>query len=400
MNVQEEFRNAQRLVLSAAYFGQPDVFDFVPIEELDPDLRPVARVLKDHAVPGEHMTLERLTSLCLRHAAGPANHDLWLAYPIASSDAVRRYGAAHGAVVIERSVRNALHRLESGVDAYDVLSDFQESTQGVAAPTSVGTSWTPFREVVQMQGVEESWVLPGLLAHGERLVLTGVEGWGKSLLLYQIALGAAWGVDPFGGGAIPRKRVLVLDVENWHETQVSSMVREVSNRYMRFVKDRSTPDFALMHQRTVDLANPSQRARFISGVADYKPDLLIMGSGYKLADANGDWRQIATAVQRTADQCRSDTGCAVLIETHAGHGFQGDRNGMRPDGSSYWLRWPEFGIGMSPKRDAVDPTGKRIERAVAIVKWRGDRAVGRRWPVGLRAGRDLHWVPWDPGDAL
>jgi hypothetical protein len=43
----------------------------------------------------------------------------------------------------------------------------------------------------------EDWVIPGLLAREDRLILTGAEGLGKMMLLRQIAVCAAAGLDPF-----------------------------------------------------------------------------------------------------------------------------------------------------------------------------------------------------------
>jgi hypothetical protein len=63
------------------------------------------------------------------------------------------------------------------------------------------------------------WLMPGLLERGDRLMITGYEGWGKSTLVRQIALGCASGVHPFTGESTEPVRVLFIDCEN-SETQL------------------------------------------------------------------------------------------------------------------------------------------------------------------------------------
>src|SRR5690606_2357350 len=58
------------------------------------------------------------------------------------------------------------------------------------------------------------WVIPGLLERGDRFILTGSEGLGKSVLFRQIAVGAAAGIHPFTQRRIDPNRVLYVDVEN------------------------------------------------------------------------------------------------------------------------------------------------------------------------------------------
>ena len=73
-----------------------------------------------------------------------------------------------------------------------------------------------------------------------------------------------------------------------------------------------------------------------------------------------------------------------------------DRNNMRPEGSSYWLRWPDFGYGMQPLRTT---NGSRLMRLGA---WRGDRATDREFPVAVKQGSVMPWTPIysDEWDAL
>lgn len=386
---------AQRLVLSCAYYGDPTIFETVPIDALDADLHPIARLLRRHCVPGERMTEERLRSLCA--GAGIAYRlERWIAYPVSVADATRAFAEARSRRDVFRGVTRAVQMIETGVDPLDAalpLGDVLARTvsAGGAAPVK------PLAEILGMWTGEPEWVIPGLLANRERVVITGVEGYGKSVLLVQLGLCAAWGLHPFDATPYPRQRVLVLDVENTHETQFAHLVRTVRDRIIRYPGvDPALPDFSLITSRTIDLLVPAQRARFLTTVREHAPDLLVMGSAYKMA--GGDFRESAAAIFSTIDQARAETGCAILLEAHTGHGFQNDRNGdMRPDGSSQWRRWPEFGFGLKPEPDAKDPiTGFPLAQHARLTEWRGSRSTGREWPKGLRPGSGLPWVVWEP----
>ena len=99
--------------------------------------------------------------------------------------------------------------------------------------------------------------------------------------------------------------------------------------------------------------------------------------------------QSFNAISRTVDRIRAETGAAVLLEAHTGHGFNNDRSkgsGMRPDGSSRWMRWPEYGMGMVPM-------GKRMSGVVELVPFRGARDASVQWPAGLKRDGVLPWTP-------
>lgn len=286
----------------------------------------------------------------------------------------------------------AKQHLDSGVDAWRVVDDLEANLHALQRPVSeVATPWWTWDEVLGMQDQVHPWVIPNLLGEGERLVVTGGEGYGKSTLIYQLVTGAAYGVSPIDPSVtFEPKRVMVLDVENWHETQVSEQARTMDVAYHRMAPD-VVPEMVLLKPRNIDLLQPGERRALMDAVDQFQPDLLFMGSGYKLVNANDDWRVMATTIQRVCDEARARSKCAVILETHAGHGFKGDRNGWRPDGSSYWLRWPEFGIGLAPRMDTP-------RRVVEMVKWRGDRVTDRLWPAAWMGGGSLPWTALAPDE--
>ena len=60
----------------------------------------------------------------------------------------------------------------------------------------------------------EVWVIPHLLERGDRLIWTGEEGLGKSMVSRQLAIGAAAGIHPFTDVLFEPQRVLFIDCEN------------------------------------------------------------------------------------------------------------------------------------------------------------------------------------------
>lgn len=379
---------AQCLVLSCAFHDGPGIWQDIPVDRLDEPYRGWAQAMQAIAARGDRVDVGTLTSECLRRGMTP---DLtrWMHGPVTRDRAVQAFTEAWGTNQIGMALAKAQRDIERGIDPWAVVDDLTADVHHVERPiTEEVQPWWTWNEVLRMTAEEDEWVLPGILAHGERTVFTGAEGYGKSTLIYQLAIGAAYGVSPLRmDERFDPQRVMVLDVENWHETQVRGQYVVMRRAYSR-VAPGLEPNMVLLKARTIDLMTPGHRRALIGAADRFQPDLLVMGSGYKLVDAVGDFRSEAIAVQRTADEIRARTGCATIIETHAGHGFQGDRNGWRPDGSSYWLRWPEFGIGLSPVET-------RQGRLIEAKKWRGDRATDRLWPAGWRSGAAIPWIGLD-----
>jgi len=232
----------------------------------------------------------------------------------------------------------------------------------------------------------EPFTIPKLLRKNERLVLTGSEGGGKSVFVYQLLTGAAFGVDTFTLDLCEPKRVMFIDVEN-NEFQtranldkVVPMLREQTGGFI--------PYWVWSKQRIVNLLASQDRAALLRRIAHHKPDILYMGTAYKLTETTDETHRSVRAIQSFVDRVRQEVECSVIIEHHAGHGMQNDRNGMRPEGSSYWLRWPDAGKGMVPKKHA-----RMSQRFMLLSSWRGDRMADREWPVALI---ESHGYPWRP----
>ena len=287
----------------------------------------------------------------------------------------------------------ALNRIQSNESQADEIAlDVQTEMALLPQPAVTNDdSWT-LQEIMSLKTVTHKFTIPDMLRRNERLVLTGTEGGGKSVFIYQILTGAAFGVDTLSMEQVEPQRVLFLDVEN-NEFQARANLDKIVP-VLRDMQPNVDPSWRSLKRRVVDLLATKDRADVIRRVVHYAPDILYMGTAYKLTDVTDETHRSVRAIQSVVDRIRQELDCTVIVEHHAGHGLQNNRNNMRPEGSSYWLRWPDFGYGMQP----LD-TGNN-GRLMRLVPWRGDRATDRMFPSALRQGSAMPWVPvyrdeWD-----
>ncbi|WP_446224947.1 AAA family ATPase [Nocardia sp. IBHARD005] len=248
-----------------------------------------------------------------------------------------------------------------------------------------------------------SWIIPGLLERMERIVLTGAEGGGKTVLCSQLACCMAAGVHPFTGeplGAGHRGiRVLVVDCENSPAQSrrrfrwMVSMVDAARTKHGLTATEWSDQMFIEMRPAGIDLLSPRDTAWLDRTVTATSPDLLVLGPLYKLHHANANDESAARELVWQLDLLREKHGFALLTEAHAGNASDGNGDRMmRPSGSSLFRRWSEFGFGL--RRAKNDPGRPRAE-LVDVVSWRGSREE-RAWPTQLQHGTTLPWMPADP----
>lgn len=228
------------------------------------------------------------------------------------------------------------------------------------------------------------WQIPGLIERGDRLLITGGEGSGKSVLSRQMAVCAAAGVHPFTSEHVDPLRVLLVDLENG-----TRHLRRALRGLWQHATDMGRPvgrGFLTVESRPsgIDLTGPEDRL-WLSRLCEHvHPDLLVIGPLYRMHAADMNAEEPARQLTRVIDGIRASVGCSVVLETHAPHGQNGMVRNLRPVGSSLFRRWPEFGYGLRPK-DSDDAV-------MSLVAWRGPRDE-RSFPPALARGGPQEW-PW------
>lgn len=265
--------------------------------------------------------------------------------------------------------------------ALDELQVIQRVARGKHEVLSVSAE-----DFLTNRAEEPTWVIPGLLAQQDRLVLTGSGGLGKSTLLWLISVCGAAGMDPFdwqGGVAYEPCRVLIADCENPRYDQqtrlwnLRKLIRSKGGDY----ENRLT---IAGEGNPMDLMDRPTAAALLATVEHDKPDLVYLGPFYKLHNDDPDKEITVKKVTNVIDQIRA-TGAAVIMEAHTGKDAR--RGGsMEPSGSNMWTWWPEFGVGMRLNPDAPEEM-----RHCRLERWRIDR-VTRSWPEAIETGGAWPWV--------
>jgi replicative DNA helicase len=282
-------------------------------------------------------------------------------------------------------------RLHNDVEAMDadplaIAKKALAAVQGVVDTIEAdGDITTPtLGEFLNSSDPEHDWVIPGLLERGDRMVLTGAEGLGKSFLQRQLAVCAAAGIHPFNRSRIKPQRVLYVDCENG-PVKLRRALRGLVNQATLLGEDPRERMFLEPVPSGLDLTRPEDEAWLVRRVSAIQPALLFIGPIYRLHADDPNKEEPARKVTQVLDRCRSAANCALVAEAHAGHGYAQSDRPLRPTGTSLWLRWPEFGYGMQPAEGH-----NSIQRRVAFKAWRGDREE-RDWPSALRSGGPLPW---------
>lgn len=236
---------------------------------------------------------------------------------------------------------------------------------------------------------EPDWLIPGLIARGDRTLITAGEGVGKSMITRQLCLCAAAGMHPFTFARIEPRRVLIVDCEN-NARQTRMNIAPIANiiEGSGFAFDRRLS--LRVRPEGLDLTRPADAGWLLRLAEKLQPDILAVGPLYRLHNANPNDEGPARAVAAALDAVRIRADCSLITECHAGHGPSGAERELRPYGSSLWRRWPETIRALRPVADqegSVDRTRVEVETA-----GRFDRDP-RDWPHTLQWG-GRHTLPW------
>lgn len=331
--------------------------------------------------------------LAVKVGGAPYLHDLVMSAPLTVNV------AHHAEIVADRSGRRrlieeltrALQDAYGSEDDYATISMRAEQRLGKVATADPTVGLMNLSEFLDRDLPEQQWIIPDLMTAGDRLVLTGTEGLGKSVIMRQMALCAAAGMHPFTGAFCQPRNVLLIDAENPERIMMKTMqrIREAAARHGRPIDPARF--WLIRRPAGFDLGDPKERLWLHRLAQTVNAELICLGPAYKLyyGGKGESAEDLARMVTVALDSVREAVGCAVILEHHAPHAAPGSKaRDVRPIGSTLWLRWPEFGLGIR----LADDDNAYDRRLVDLIPWRGSRDE-RDWPEQLEAhGLAMPWV--------
>ncbi|MCX8455336.1 AAA family ATPase [Paenarthrobacter ureafaciens] len=231
---------------------------------------------------------------------------------------------------------------------------------------------------------DHDWLIPDLLERGDRLILTGFEGGGKTTWIRQLLICMAAGIHPTTWNMLDQPlKILVVDAENT-EAQWRAQVRGMTAKAAAYGITDPAPNIEIYAKGRIDITKDATLGEVHRLVDEHSPDVLAIGPLYKMVSTGINNDQEAAPLIMALDSLR-DRGVALIMEGHASKGnSQNLVRDLAPRGSAALMGWPEFGFGLHPDANNPDMT--------LVTRWRGDREAGRLWPRELWRGGAFPWT--------
>ena len=286
---------------------------------------------------------------------------------------VRRAIAKAGQAMMQKSQNEALPPAQ-------ILSEAQTELTGISndSPGHGMRSIT----LGELLAVEDSydWVIEGLFERGDRMIITGYEGLGKTTWIRQMAICMAAGVNPVTLDFCEPQKILVVDVENT-ESQWRNEVRGMAKTVLGYGPVSPMGNLHLSCNGRLDITKGSALGEIHRLVDLHNPSVLFIGPIYKMVPHGISNDDDAAPLITALDSLR-DRGLVLVMEGHSPKGGGQSARDLSPRGSAALMGWPEFGFGLAP-----DENGNAI-----VQRWRGERDRKRIWPRELHKGGPLPWT--------
>lgn len=289
-----------------------------------------------------------------------------------------------------RHLQEALRRgLQRSMEDAEPVGVAEETIERLRLVQGGGRQTVPAEidvlDLIEQGDDPDDWILPGLLARGDRIIITGPEGFGKSTMLRQIAACTAAGLHPFRPEGVEPRRVLVYDCENTIKNNRNAYRTVLDYLHVIGQSPRRGMLTVDVVTREKNLLDARDAARLYGTVERVKPDLIVIGPLYQLHDDDPSDERAAKKLARVLEAANGICGSALVVEAHTPHSDGPHGNLLRPYGASLWKRWPEFGYCLKPVAG-----GNKLMRESEFKAWRGPREE-RAWPAQFTAGARLPW---------
>jgi replicative DNA helicase len=304
------------------------------------------------------------------------------------------------AMRIQQTVANGAASIE---DRMAQATAFANDIQNIAHPpghTEINGLHT-VRDFIDASIGEPDWIVPHFVGLGERWLILGVPGSGKSVLARQMAMSVASGIHPlFPTRTIPAHRTLFIDLENPEDILRKEYRRQADG--MGMLRRSVSNDQAWLWYQPggIDLANSEDYRSFRAVIDKVQPALVCFSPVYKAHSANGEWDVLAGTVTSAIESVRARMPVTFWMEHHASKaGTSAD--GLDPYGSGRWTRWPDFVVALLA--DEPEPPFSSLRFKVQKA-----RDFDRDFPTDIKQNGSWSWTgrysrelrAWDGAEAV